>query len=134
MDWKKLREDATNKAREYADRAKKFSADTAHKSRATLKSDDEYQAFLSEKKAVLIAGSTTNETYELSVVRYPELVTKAWIESATLRYLDMASGTGFDKKLSIETNQIGRAFKSGEEVRRIEGDEPVRDFFSNFAF
>jgi hypothetical protein len=120
MDWQKLRDDATAKAREYAERAKKFSAETAHKSRATLKNDEEYQAFLSEKKAVLVAGSTANATYELAIVRYPEIVTKAWIESATLRYLDTAAGTGFDKKLSVEVNPTVLLFKSGEEFRRIE--------------
>lgn len=120
MDWKKLREEAEVRAREYAEKAKKFSAETAHKSRATLKTDEEYQAFLGEKRAVLIAGSTDNDTYELSIVRYPELVTKAWIASATLRYLDIAADTGLEKKFSVQANPTVLLFKRGEEIRRVE--------------
>ncbi len=83
---------------------------------------------------MLIAGEQDDETYRLAVLRFPELATKAWIESAMLRYLDRGATPELAKGFGVETVPVAILLKNGEEIKRHTGTDEVRAFFSDFSF
>lgn len=100
----------------------------------TIKSIEEYEKLLSEKKVILIASSENSISYWQLALRYVLFLKDAWAMSAKLRFIDIVKNPEIAATLKIVEDPTLIVMYQWFEYKRFIGMEHILDWWRDGAF
>jgi putative SOS response-associated peptidase YedK len=102
MDFKKITENMgplINQAKTYGAKALQFTQKQAQNTAIFLKTEEEYNIAQTAKRAIFIAYDETNPLSEEILLRSPVWTTKAWMDTAEVRFLSITASPDLARTL-----------------------------------
>ncbi len=98
MDWKKITETMTpylNKAKEYGQKAAKFAEEQIQTTPLFIKTQEEYESLITEKRVVIIAYDETQDVAKEIRLLSTIWMTRAFMDTAKLRFIILDESLDF---------------------------------------
>lgn len=104
MDWKKINETITpyvNKAKEYGQKAAKFAEEQIQTTPLFIKTQEEYDALILEKRVIIIGYDETHDTAKEIRLLSTVWLTRAFMDTAKLRFIILDNTSDFSRNIGI---------------------------------
>lgn len=148
MDWNKLKEKAItlkDKAQVIADKwleqwkiygnkALEFSSDTINKTPMALKIMTDFEKVKNDKYLVIFFLKKEEAESSKILLQMPIIMSKWWINSATIRTCFIDEAKEVATNLNITTIPALLIYKSGELSRKVENISEIKAFIKEFNF
>lgn len=121
-------------SKEFAEKTGAQSYDKLKESKFTLKDVASYEKLNSEKRYAIFCLRDGDLFTKFFLPILPILVTKAWIESGSVRIIIEEWSEELRKTLEIDTIPFVIVKMNDETIKKITVDEEIRAFIKNFSF
>lgn len=122
---------ATEKAKEFGEKALDFTSENLAKTPLYIQSGDEYAKILEEKRSVVIAYDEENPLAKEILLMLPVWQTYAFIDSATFRYMNTEKSERLIDEHGYSLPLEMRIFFQGNETARYTEWEEIKKWWSN---
>jgi hypothetical protein len=104
MDWKKITETITpyvDKAKEYGQKAAKFAEEQIQTTPLFIKTQEEYDALIVEKRVVIIGYNETQDVAKEIRLLSTVWMTRAFMDNAKLRFIILDESAEFARNIGF---------------------------------
>lgn len=104
MDWKKITEKMNpyvNKAKEYGQKAAKFAEEQIQTTPLFIKTQEEYDALIVEKRVIIIGYTDTQDIAKEIRLLSTVWLTRAFMDTAKLRFILLDDTVDFARNIGI---------------------------------
>jgi hypothetical protein len=137
MDFKQLSENLTpflDQAKTYGVKALQFTQKQAQNTAIFLKTEEEYNIAQTAKRAIFIAYDDTNPLSEEILLRSPVWTTKAWMDTAEVRFLSITASPDLARTLWVTGPIEMRVSYTGKEYLRTNSLEEILKWWDNRCY
>jgi hypothetical protein len=137
MDWQKIKDMAKKgfeTSKEFAEKTGVQSYEKLKESKFTLKDITSYEELTKEKRFAIFALRDGDIFTKFFLPFLPILVTKAWVESGSVRIIIEEWSDELRKTLEIDTIPSVMVKMNDGTIKKITDDTEIRAFIKNFSF
>lgn len=137
MDWQKIKDMAKKgfeTSKEFAEKTGAQSYEKLKESKLTLKDNASYEELLKEKRFAIFALRDGDVFTKFFLPILPVLITKAWVESGSVRIIIEEGSEELRKTIGIETVPSVVVKMNDGEIKKITTDSEIRTFIKSFSF
>jgi hypothetical protein len=137
MDFKKISENLSPyiaQAKNYGEKALQFTQKQAQNSAIFLKTEEEYNISQVAKRAIFIAYDESNPTSKEILLRSPVWTTKAWMDTAEIRFLSISANPDLARTLWVTGPIEMRISYTGKEYLRTNSLEDILAWWDNRCY
>lgn len=125
---------AIQKSQEAAEQAMHYGANAVSKTPLAIKTPEELDEALKNRKLAVIVGNEPTEGYRKLVALYPVLLTKVWVEGAQLRYCDSEKTPEIASRMHAAEYPSLSIFFEGVYIKTIAGEDAIKKYLDNMDF
>lgn len=119
---------ASEKAKNAAGKALEFVEDKLQETPLFVRTQDEYNSLVKERRAIILAFDEKNEISKELMVLLPVWQTEAFIDSATFRYMNFESSAEIIKNENYSPLEM-RVYFEGQENFRFHSAEEIKNWW-----
>lgn len=122
------------KARDYGEKALDFTLEQAATTPMFLQDEETYNIHMSLKRSILVAYDESDETIKNLALLFPIWGTKAWMDTASLKFLSLTKNRDLAKTLNISGPIEMRVAYNGKEYLKTNTLEEIKSWWENRCY